>query len=108
MGHKRLTETYFSYMSRIREENPCFRGPFGIPPPDGWKCRATVLGQRVGSAVAVPACRAQLVIGKLRYDVVVPQQDTVERPGGCHQFAAALGKNHALVRASTAGFLMPT
>src|SRR5262245_18159536 len=32
---------------------PGLGGPFGIPPPDGWKCRATILGQRIGPAEAV-------------------------------------------------------
>jgi len=47
-------------------------------------------------AEAVPPCCAQPVVGKLRYDVVVPQQDTVERPGGRYQLATALGENHTL------------
>src|SRR5713226_8194904 len=84
---------------------PCFGGPFGIPPPDGWKCRATVLGQQIGPAEAVPACRPQLVMGKLRHHVVVPQQDTVERPGGRYQLATALGENHALDQGIDRGIL---
>ena len=35
-------------------------------------------------------------MGKLRHHVVVPQQDTVERPGGRHQLATAFSENHAL------------
>src|SRR5262245_10513957 len=86
-------------------ENPYLGDPFGIPPPDGWKGRATVLGQRTGPAEAVPARRAHPVIGKLRYDVVVPQQDTIERPGGRHQFVTALGEDHALDQGIDYGIL---
>src|SRR5215510_12605574 len=84
---------------------PGLGGPFGIPPPDGWKCRATILGQRIGPAEAVPARRPYLVVGKLRHNVVVPQQDTVERPRGRHQLGAALGVDHALDQGIDRGIL---
>src|SRR5262245_45312695 len=73
---------------------PFFGGLFAIPPPDGGKCRATILGQWIVPTEAVPTRRAQLVISEQRHDVVVPQQHAVERPGGRHQLAAALGENH--------------
>ena len=91
-----LPRMYFSPLGLGATKNCYFGGPFGVPPPDGWKGRATILGERSGPAEAVPARRAHLVIGKLRYHVVVPQQDAVERPGGRHKLATALGENHAL------------
>ena len=93
--------------SWIRNENPGFRGPFGIPPPNGWKSRATILRQRIRPAEAVPAYRAQPIIGELRHDVVVPQHDTVQRPRGRYQLGTALGKNYAVDQGINCRILMP-
>ena len=53
-----------------------------IPPPQVRERCHAVFRQWIGVAEAVPARGAQLAVRPLRHDVMVRQQDAIERPGG--------------------------
>ncbi len=47
-------------------------------------------------AEAVPARGAHFAVSPLRHDVMVPQQDTIERVDGGFEIGAVLGEDHLL------------
>ena len=96
MDPTRLTENVLFASWPWRDEELLFRRPFRRPTTRRLERPSHRTRGTESPAEAVPARRAHLVIGKLRYHVVVPQQDAVERPGGRHKLATALGENHAL------------
>src|ERR1700761_7359913 len=71
-------------------------GFLGVPPPYRRERRPAVFRHRIRTAEAVPARGPHFVVGPLRHDVMVPQQDAVERPGGGFEVGAVLGVNDVL------------
>src|SRR3954463_15450971 len=65
----------------------------GVPPPPGWKGRPAVFGHLIGTAEAIPARGALLVVGPLRHHEVAPDQHAIERPGGGDQLRPVLGED---------------
>jgi hypothetical protein len=67
-----------------------------IPPPDRWEIGGTEFRHLVRPAKTVPAKSALLIVGPLRYDIVVPQQHPIERLSSGHQLLAGLGEDHTI------------
>ena len=68
-----------------------FRRFFRVPPPQRRERRHAKFRQRILPAEAVPARGAHFAVAPLRHDVVIPQQDAVERLRGGGQFLRRLG-----------------
>src|SRR5689334_24728813 len=75
-------------------------GFLGVPPPDSGKSCSAVFRHRIGMAEAIPSRCSHFVIVPLRNDVVVPQQNAIERSGSRLEIGALLGEDN-LDRKST-------
>src|SRR6516225_7872793 len=69
---------------------------FLIPPPQHGKRRQAVCRHPAGTPEPVPTCRAQRAEIPLRHDVVVPEQNAIERLGSGHEILSAWGEDDVL------------
>ena len=78
-----------------------------IIPPDGGKAGSAVTRHRLGDGCAVPARGALLQRGPLRNDIIVGEQNAIERFRRGHQLVAILGIDDFIDERIDAGSAMP-